>query len=233
MLGHNQKLSATAYPQRTAEWHTLYEACQSPNPIAQSAAYQQLWELLLPRARYCLYTKPGLQSEAADCVQDALLDIWKNFAAQRGPTRQAQSFRSWCLTIVSRKVLDLLRRPAHRLLETTLWEMTEDQDIADEVDVEEMVLDRLSLTTLFQDILNHPALTPMQRQVLWLHCVEDLDYAEIAQRLRKNVTTIRVNRHRALVALQKDTALMARIGALLDAQHPSHQQDRGRQGIDW
>jgi DNA-directed RNA polymerase specialized sigma24 family protein len=111
--------------------------------------------------------------------------------------------------------------------------MAEEQDIADGLDVEETVVERLSLATLFQDVLNHPALTRVQRQVLWLHCVEELDYAEIAKRLHKNATTIRVNRHRALVALQKDTALLVRIGTLLNAHHPCRQQDTGRQGIDW
>lgn len=233
MLRCDQRHSTRNDSQRTSEWHALYEAYQSSNPIAQSAAYQRLSELLLLRARYCLYSKPHLQAEAADCVQEALVDIWETMAAHRGPTEEAQSFQSWCQTIVSRRVLDLLRRPAHRLPETALWEIAEDQEIADTLDVEEMVVDRLALTTLFQDALNHPALTPMQRQVLWLHCVEELDYAEIAKRLHKNVTTIRVNRHRAIVVLQKDTALMARIGALLDIHHPFHRQNRGRQGIDW
>lgn len=233
MLRHQQEQPTNQQTQPMPAWQTLYHHCQSANPTVASRAYRQLRELLLPRARSCLYTKPGLQAEVDDCVQEALTDIWASMTAHRGPSGEAKSFQSWCQTIVSRKVLDLLRRPAHRLPETCFWEIAEDQEIADALDVEEMVVDRLSITTLFQDVLNHLALTPMQRQVLWLHCVEELDYAEIAKRLHKNVTTIRVNRHRAIVVLQKDTALMARIGALLDTHHPFHRQNRGRQGIDW
>lgn len=233
MLRHQQEHPTRQQPQPAPGWHTLHHDCQSANPTVASRAYRQLRELLLPPARQRLYSKPGLQAEVDDCVQEALTDIWASMAAHRGPTGAAQSFKSWCLTIVSRRVLDLLRRPAYRLPESGFWELAEDQEIADDLDVEAMIVERLSLTALFQDVLNHPALTPMQRQVLWHHCVEELDYTEIAQRLHKNATTIRVNRHRALVALQKDAALMARIGALLDAHRPCRQQDRGRQGIDW
>lgn len=233
MILHQQEHPTKGQSQPLPEWRTLYDRCHSADPTVVSEAYQQLWKLLLPRARYCLYTKPGLQVEANDCVQEALTDIWKSLATHRGPTGQAQSFQRWCLTIVSRKVFDLLRRPASQVQEICCWVVSENETLTDGLDVEETVVNRLALTTLFQDALNHPALTPMQRQVLWLHCVEDLDYAEIAQRLRKNVTTIRVNRHRAIVALQKDPTFMARTGAILDVHHSFNRRDTGRQGIDW
>ncbi|MEZ4729242.1 MAG: sigma factor-like helix-turn-helix DNA-binding protein [Caldilineaceae bacterium] len=121
--------------------------------------------------------------------------------------------------------MDLLRRSAYRLPENFLWEMdNNDFPIPDGLDLEEMIVDRLALYTLFQDALNHPALTSMQHQILWLHCVEELAYAEIAKRLHKNITTIRVNRHRAIVALQKDATFMARIGVTLGVHRPSRQQ---------
>ncbi len=232
---HYQDHPTTAQPQPLPEWHTLYNRCSSTDPVEAGEGYQQLWKRLLPHAQHYLYSKLGLQVEAQDCAQEAVVDILKRMTTNRGPTGQAQSFKPWCITIVRRKVFDLLRRPAYQAKEICCWKMSESEDetIADGLDLEEAVVNRLSLTTLFQDALNHPALTPLQRQVLWLHCVEELDYAEIAQRLHKNITTIRVNRHRAIVALQKDAAFMARIGGTLDVHRPSRQQDMGRQGIDW
>lgn len=219
MLHHHQAYQTTQ-PPPTLDWHDLYDACLSANPAEQAAAYQRLSELLLSRARYSLYHRSGLQIEAADCVQEGLLDIWERLTSQRGPRQQAQSFKQWCITIVTRRVFDLLRRRANRVQHMPLWEIAE-HELAEDVAVDPavVVIDRVALDGLMGELLNHPGLNAIQRQILWLQCVEEQEYSEIAKRLQRNETTIRVNRHRAIMALQKDALFMAHISAALGVNY--------------
>lgn len=224
MLRHQQNRFHMNIPQQADEWQTLYEACQSNNVIVQNAAYQRLGKLLLPRARYCLYNTPRFQDEAADCVQDALVDIWKGLINHRGPTQQAQSFQSWCLTIVSRKVFDLLRRRTQRGEQTSIWDIDQyEYTKSDELNLEQKIVERTALCTVMGNLLNHPNLNAVQREVLRLQCIEDRNYVEIARRLNKSMSTIRVNRHRAIVTLQKDATLLLHVRAIMtDGDTNSH-----------
>ncbi len=215
MLHHHQAYQTTQ-PPPTLDWHNLYDACLSADPTEQAAAYQRLSELLLPQARYCLYHRPGLQVDAADCVQEGLLDIWEKLTSRRGPRQQAQSFKQWCITIIRRRVFDLLRRRANRVQQMPLGEIAEGDLSGDTVvDPTVVVVDRVVLDGLMGELFNHTGLNAIQRQILWLQCVEEQEYGEIAKRLQRNETTIRVNRHCAIVALQKDTVFMTQLGATL------------------
>ena len=84
----------------------LYAACQSNDSQLKQAAYEILWNYLYQIAFYMVQDQPEIEALAQDCAQLALIRVHERLAECREP----RAFRAWARRIVSRLVIDELRR---------------------------------------------------------------------------------------------------------------------------
>lgn len=87
----------------------LLAACREGAPAEQREAFLVLGSFLLRVALDRLRSKPDLRDHAEECVQEALVSIWRKLEAGGGPD-QPERFLSWSAAVVVHKTYDLLRR---------------------------------------------------------------------------------------------------------------------------
>ena len=117
----------------------------------------------------------GNEQDAADVVQDCFVALWND----RQRLRRVVNHEAWCVTMVKRRCIDLLRRRRPTV------ELDEGLVLADEPPVDD---ERLQLALRFIDRL--PA---RQAQVVRLRHFDDADTAAIAQTMHNtegNVDTL-------------------------------------------
>src|SRR5262245_25375820 len=87
----------------------LLAACRSAPPAERAAAFQTLgrlmYRVLWPRVAH----DPPLAELAEDCVQDALVKVWRNLEAGRGPDHP-ERFVSWAARIAANTLVSELRK---------------------------------------------------------------------------------------------------------------------------
>jgi RNA polymerase sigma factor (sigma-70 family) len=90
----------------------LLGGCRDGAPAERREAYQILGSFLLRVALDRLRSKPDLRDHAEECVQEALVSIWRKLEAGGGPD-QPERFLSWSAAVVVHKTYDLLRRQGY------------------------------------------------------------------------------------------------------------------------
>ena len=117
------------------------------------------------------------EEDAADVVQDCIVILWN----EREKLRRVVNREAWCITLVKRKCIDLMRRryPTVEIDERTMSLAEEEANNAEE---------RLQLAIRFVDRLPGP-----QAQAVRLKHFDNADTAQIAKKLgttQNNVYTI-------------------------------------------
>ena len=133
---------------------------------------------------------------AADAVQEAFLNCYRNLARFRGG-----SFRSWLTRIALNAATDILRvrrrRPADPYPE---WEDDAWQPPADESEGPERTTLLRSRHTVIAAAMEH--ITVDQRKAIVLFDVEGYDYQEIADMTGVSLGTVKSRIHRGRLALR-------------------------------
>ncbi len=158
----------------------LEEAADEAVVVAANE-YPELFSILVDR-----YQKPFLRlaerilnskEEAEDAVQDAFLKIYR-FSGQLRQEKDSK-FKSWAYKIVFNTALTRYRKAKKRLgdmeyLDTFLYETLRDEDVESEINSK--ILVKEIMERMPEDF----------REVLELHYLKDLSYAEISA--KKNIT---------------------------------------------
>jgi RNA polymerase sigma-70 factor (ECF subfamily) len=135
--------------------------------------------------------------DAADAAQQTWLSAWENLPNQRG-----ESFKSWVLTIASRKSLDFLRAVRRRPTDPLDGDV-DDGPVIDPADgaalPEELVLGGELARALACGI---DALSPDHRVVVLLRDVHGLAYEEIALAVGAELGTVKSRINRGRLALR-------------------------------
>jgi RNA polymerase sigma-70 factor (ECF subfamily) len=133
---------------------------------------------------------------AEDIAQETLLRAWR----RRQDLRNPQAARVWLFTIATNIWRDRLRRGRY---EATL--SPSDGDIVDRggQPPERRLAAREELDVVLALV---DTLPERQRQVLWLHAIEGLSQAEIAEVLHIERDTVKVNLHHARRAMRRKLA---------------------------
>ena len=159
----------------------------------------------------------GSLADADDALQEGLLRAWRGLAGFQG----RGSVRSWLYAIVTNATLDLARKRSRRELpvfccpaaragadfDAPLTEqpwldpypdhwLTDDTRLSPEARYEQ----RESVELAFMVALQH--LPPLQRTVLLLRDIDELDTDEVAAILKATTNTVKVRLHRARQALR-------------------------------
>ena len=110
----------------------------------------------------------GNEDDAADVVQDCFVTLWND----RNKLRHVANREAWCITLVKRRCVDLLRRRRPTVDIETLYNMA-DESAADD--------DRLRLALQFID-----RLPERQARAVRLRHFDDADTQAIARTLQIN-----------------------------------------------
>lgn len=201
----------------------LYSRCCSDDPSACNDAFQQLGRFLLRIAYARLKHQPYLANVAEDCVQQALMIIWRKLRAGQGPERP-EWFMTWCASIVIHRLLDESRKVA-RARADSLDEITDEDEsqIPAQEGSDAAVSDALFATTddrkrFVAMIEHHPRLSADVKFVLLRGYLLEQDDQELAEQLGKSKPTVRVLRFRGLKTLRNDPEFMADVMALTHAE---------------
>jgi RNA polymerase sigma factor (sigma-70 family) len=202
---------------------SLYGRCCSDDPSVCNDAFQELGRYLLRIAYARLRSQPYLTNAAEDCVQQALMIIWRKLRAGSGPERP-EWFMTWSASIVIHRLLDEARKVTRARAES-LEEITDDDEslLPSQAGADTAMCDGLFATTddrkrFIAMIEAHPRLSADVKLVLLRGYLLEQDDQELAQQLGKSQPTVRVLRFRGLKALRSDPEFMAEVMALTHAE---------------
>lgn len=158
----------------------------------EPAAFTEIYERCQPAVyRYIFY-----QVSDATIAEDLTSEVFVRLVDKIDRfTYRGRPLLAWLYAIARNLVTD-----HHRRAKLSQPLEPEKQPIADEVDVEEAVEDKLAQHRVIAAI---PRLTEEQRQVILLRFIEGLDNASTASILNKSVNAVKALQHRALAALRR------------------------------
>lgn len=167
--------------------------------------FQELMDRSYKKVFNLAYRLSGNRADAEDLTQEAFYRAYRRFDSYEGD----RPFENWIFRIVTRLFLDMKRAKGRRVKTVSsdtplLTDSTGDTvqfESADDRPGPEAVLLSEHLSEDLEHGLSH--LTPEQRELIWMADVEQVPYAEIAERFQTPVGTIRSRLHRAHKQLRK------------------------------
>jgi RNA polymerase sigma-70 factor (ECF subfamily) len=132
----------------------------------------------------------GTSEDADDALQDFFVKLWSRRELANGELNDAMMS-----TMMRNQCIDTLRQKARKGLEVDINEM---RDVANDTSDE-------STDELYQDVkyIINANLSDLQREILMMHDMNGLEYADIADQLSMNVDAVRANVSRARNTIRK------------------------------
>jgi len=158
------------------------------------AAMKSLFSQFFPRLHYFAYKLISNDLEAEDIAQEALLSFWqKRMDFSHQSLRQLEAY---LFTIARNRCYNYLRNKSTRdqKAESIAGEQTVVDDLLERELIREDIFNRI-----FQEIRELP---PAQAELLKLIYIDDLETAEIAEKLQTTPNNIRNQKARALEKLK-------------------------------
>jgi RNA polymerase sigma factor (sigma-70 family) len=205
----------------------LHAACTAPSLQDREAGYQELGRLLYLVAWRRVSGNPKLETLAADCMQEALLVVWRCLEDQRGP-EHPERFVGWCSAIVLNKLREELRRIEPKtqsrrpkrvaMSKQTSLERSSHPDgrslaasLADEARSLDEDQSYRELRALMQEIRDIDAISENSRTVLLKGYIEGWDDEELAAHLATSRANVHVIRSRDLAKLRNADGFLDRL----------------------
>jgi len=126
------------------------------------------------------------EEEAKDVLQDTFLKLWQ----KRDELEKVENIQAFAIRMIRNRCLDVIR--ARR---TVSMEVVKKHHLPDEDSPDNDVLELSDSVGLVKQIISE--LPDLQRTVIQLRDIEQLEYEEIAEATDMNVNAIRVNLSRA------------------------------------
>jgi len=159
--------------------------------LGDAAAFAALYEAHLGRVYRHIYYFVRSKTEAEDLTAQTFLQAWK---ARSRYEERGKPVLSWLLTIAHNLVVSYYRN-GHS--ERSLAEAMVAPGHS--LSPEEASVAKVECQEIMNAIL---ALKPVERQVILLRFVDGMEYADVAQVLRKSINAVRVIQYRALRSLR-------------------------------
>ena len=126
------------------------------------------------------------EEEAKDVLQDTFLKLWQ----KRDDLKKVENLEAFAIRMIRNRCLDVIR--ARR---TVSMDVVKKNKLADEANSDSDMLENTDSVGLIKRII--AGLPDLQRTVIQLRDIEQLEYEEIAEATEMNVNAIRVNLSRA------------------------------------
>jgi RNA polymerase sigma-70 factor (ECF subfamily) len=168
----------------------LLQRCQR----GEVEAFGEVYERYVDRVYRHIYYLTRDHHEAEDLTAETFLRAWQAIGRYQW---RGKPLLSWLLTIAHNLAVSRLRRNSHQGLSL---ERMQAEAATPALLPEEGYLTSLQHEQVLQAILR---LKPLERQVVLLRFVDEMDYPEVAAALGKTVNAIRVAQFRALNNLRR------------------------------
>lgn len=157
------------------------------NPMMTDAQFEAVVQEYMPRIYAYVRRYTGNIDSAADITQETFVKAWKNLKRYD----PAQPMSAWLYTIAKRTAIDWLRK-------------RRDEQLPDEIiDTAPSLTESLDATRRTETVLSAVAQLPNgYRDVVQLR-LDDLQFHEIADRLKKPLNTVKSQYRRALQLLRR------------------------------
>jgi RNA polymerase sigma-70 factor (ECF subfamily) len=126
------------------------------------------------------------EEEAKDVLQDTFLKLWQ----KRDELEKVENLEAFAIRMIRNRCLDVIR-----VRRTVSMEVIKHKKLADEASSDSELLDNSDSVGLIKRII--AGLPELQRTIIQLRDIEQLEYEEIAEATELNVNAIRVNLSRA------------------------------------
>ncbi|MGE5426591.1 MAG: RNA polymerase sigma factor [Methylococcaceae bacterium] len=126
------------------------------------------------------------EEEAKDVLQDVFLKLWQ----KREELEKVDNLEAFAVRMTRNRCLDVIRSRR-----TVSMEVVKKNDRQEEDSLDTDYLERAEMSGLVKKII--ATLPDLQRTIIHLRDIEQLEYEEIAEATDMNVNTIRVNLSRA------------------------------------
>lgn len=126
------------------------------------------------------------EEEAKDVLQDTFLKLWQ----KRDELDRVDNLEAFAVRMIRNRCLDVIRSRR-----TVSMEVVKKNDKQNEDSSDTDYLENFEMSSLVKKIIG--GLPELQRTVIQLRDIEQLEYEEIAEATDMNVNTIRVNLSRA------------------------------------
>lgn len=126
------------------------------------------------------------EEQAKDVVQDVFLKLWQ----KRDELEKIDSIEAFAMRMVRNRCLDIIR-----LNRSVPVEDTKIRHLHEEKTDPDLQMDLSETAQLVRNVIT--TLPELQKQVMWLRDIEQLEYEEIAEITEMEINTIRVNLSRA------------------------------------
>ena len=156
-------------------------------------SFGQLVTPYLNEAYAISFTILNSKEQAEDAVQNAMIEAYKNIMMHK----DIRNFRSWFLTLVSSRSIDLVRKNIKDMKQIT--DIEEYQFDSKETPLTDLLLKEES-GILMQHLLNLPS---KYRTVIILHYYQDLSIREIAKILEIKEGTVKSRLYKARLVLNQ------------------------------
>jgi RNA polymerase sigma-70 factor (ECF subfamily) len=126
------------------------------------------------------------EEEAKDVLQDTFLKLWQ----KRDELEKVENIQAFAIRMIRNRCLDVIRARRTVSMEVVKKHQLPDEDIS-----EAEGLEHTDSVSLVKQIIS--GLPDLQRKVIQLRDIEQMEYEEIAEATEMNVNAIRVNLSRA------------------------------------
>ena len=154
-----------------------------------SEAFGKLYDRFVDSIYRFVFFKVGAREVAEDLTQTVFLKAFEKIGQFNG----VGSFSSWLFSITRNLITDNYRLKGSRLT----------RSLVEEIEVADNTQDLVSRELLEQTIIALGRLRQEEREVVILHSIEELDYAEIEKIMNKSTGALRILKHRALKKLKE------------------------------
>ncbi len=133
-----------------------------------------------------VYKYAGNVQEAEDITQDVFIKMWRHL----GKYNKNKNFKTWIFSIAKNTCIDWLRKK--KTISLSEIEIGESDNF----------FEHASISQLLESATEK--LLPKYQTVLSLYYNDDLNFREIAERLKESPNTVKSRHRRALIMLKKD-----------------------------
>ena len=126
------------------------------------------------------------EEEAKDVLQDVFLKLWQ----KRDELNMVENLEAFAMRMIRNRCLDVIRSRR-----TISMDLIKKKNLPDEDSSDDNLFEDLDMVNLLKQIIS--ALPELQRTIIHLRDIEQLEFNEISKATNLNINAIRVNLSRA------------------------------------
>ena len=198
-----------SYSQEQINLYNKLAECTLRMKNGDEVAFNEIYNLMFPHINALIVSRKVDVVDADDIAQEIMISVYKNITTINDP----QSTYKWIMRLSSNKIVDYFRQNASKL-ENETHIIAEEDDLGEAEQLynkthstegislkipEDIFVNKERQQKLFEIV---GSLKDEQRQIIILHCINDLTFKEIAETLGVSENTVKTKFYRSLNKLE-------------------------------